>query len=113
MVLQSGGLSNKRTLLQTPTEHRAKTDELWQAEATPGGFRLPLGKSPGIQLAKTKGLKWPETAETERCPIATVDAHHAPAQAIPGAATRSRAREIEHRIGEPIDDRSTCTRSFR
>jgi hypothetical protein len=36
MVLKAG-VSNEKALLQTPTEHRTKTDELWLAEATPRG----------------------------------------------------------------------------
>ena len=45
MVLQAGVSRTKRTLLQTPTEHRTQTDEPWPSEATPGRSRLPTGKS--------------------------------------------------------------------
>ena len=50
MVLQSGGgYQTKRTLLQTPTEHRAKTDELWRDQATPRPSRLLPGKTSQAQ----------------------------------------------------------------
>jgi hypothetical protein len=54
------GFKTKSTLRRTPTEHRTKTDELWQGEATPRGLRLPPGKSVESQLFGTTQVKRPK-----------------------------------------------------
>jgi hypothetical protein len=54
------GFKTKSTLRRTPTEHRTKTDELWQGEATPRGLRLPPGKSVDSQLFGTTQVKRPK-----------------------------------------------------
>src|SRR4051812_36937668 len=57
------GFHNKRTerCFKLPlSTGPIKTEEPWQSEATPRGFRLPPVKSPGIQDCGTKGLKCPK-----------------------------------------------------
>jgi len=54
MVLQSGGFIT-RALLQTPTEHRRKSDELWQVRSYSSRY-----------LIATRKDDWDPTARNER-----------------------------------------------
>jgi len=55
MVLQSGGSSNEKALLQTPTEHRTKTDEPWQSRSYSSRWVIATWK---VGLNPTIGNNW-------------------------------------------------------
>lgn len=48
MVLQSGGSQKQGKLLQTPTEHRTKTDEPWQVRGYSWRFPNATWKVGGV-----------------------------------------------------------------
>jgi hypothetical protein len=65
----SGGFQNEKMLLQTPTEHRTKTDELWQVRSYSSQFAIATWKVGwGLTVEKLRD-KMSETRVASGCPM--------------------------------------------